>query len=52
MRTSPSACVPAYKKTRIKLLRRAVVMLIVAIVLTPLLGQALAAVARSLSAHP
>jgi hypothetical protein len=43
---------PAHKRQQIKLLKRVTVLLSAAIAVTPLLGQALAAVARSLSAQP
>jgi hypothetical protein len=43
---------PAYKKQQIKLFRHVAILLAVTLALTPLLGRALAAVARTLSAHP
>jgi hypothetical protein len=43
---------PACKRQQRKLLKRVTVLLTAALVLTPLLGQALSAVARSLAAQP
>jgi hypothetical protein len=43
---------PACKRQQLKLIKRVTILLSAALAVTPLLGQALAAVARSLSAHP
>jgi hypothetical protein len=43
---------PAHKRQQLKLLKRVTVLLTIALAVTPLLGRALAAIARSLSAHP
>jgi hypothetical protein len=43
---------PAHKRRQLKLFKRVTVLLSAAIAITPLPGQALAAVARSLSGHP